>query len=365
VLLIGINEWRTYTFTIDEVPEGPIVVELLSALPPNINDTATTYFDDVKLSAFNLPAGARELQGAEAALSRVTRTGEDTGTLEEWGVGLGDGPTPFSRRSLRVGDEQTGDWDGDGLGVAVLKRRMAQTRTANKIQTGVFVHPGPVWRAVDYRGEVSVPNYVHIQDIKLTYYQKEIEQLSFDASGLSSQIIPIIPESPTREGGSLPSGGTAQNVVEKLDGLSGVLETDITGSEGVNFSGSVVNNGQVKLSDGGVTEAKIADNAVSTAKIQNTAVTNAKLADDSVSTGKIQNDAVSNAKLADDSVSTGKIQNDAVTLPKAVFADQNVRQPDTPTFNQLTLSSAGTGANNAVRADRTIRITKDADEIVS
>jgi len=74
---------------------------------------------------------------------------------------------------------------------------------------------------------------------------------------------------------------------------------------------------------------------------------------------------VSNAKLADDSVSTAKIQNDAVTLPKAVFADQNLRQTDTPTFNQLTLSSPGTAASGAVRADRTIRLLPDPDSIVS
>lgn len=60
----------------------------------------------------------------------------------------------------------------------------------------------------------------------------------------------------------------------------------------------------------------IADSAVTTAKINNSAVDANKLATDAVTTAKIQNSAVDANKLATDSVTTAKIAADAVTGAK-------------------------------------------------
>jgi len=62
--------------------------------------------------------------------------------------------------------------------------------------------------------------------------------------------------------------------------------------------------------------AQIADSAVTTAKIANTAVDSNKLATDAVVTAKIQNAAVNADKLATDAVTTAKIQNSAVDANK-------------------------------------------------
>ena len=76
------------------------------------------------------------------------------------------------------------------------------------------------------------------------------------------------------------------------------------------------------IADGAITTVKLADTAVSTAKLQDGSVTNAKLADTSVSTAKVQDAAITNGKLADNSVSTAKLQDDSVTGNK--IADNSI-----------------------------------------
>src|SRR5262249_44078518 len=71
-----------------------------------------------------------------------------------------------------------------------------------------------------------------------------------------------------------------------------------------------------------ITTAKIADNAITTVKINDAAVTTTKLADNSVVTAKINDAAVTTAKLADNSVTTPKIGDNAITTIK--ITDQAV-----------------------------------------
>ncbi len=90
------------------------------------------------------------------------------------------------------------------------------------------------------------------------------------------------------------------------------------------------------IANGAVTETKIADDAVSTAKVQNSAITSVKIADNAVTSSKVQDasiieskiadnavtsnktqdSAIVESKIADDSVSTNKLKNNAVTLGK-------------------------------------------------
>ena len=66
----------------------------------------------------------------------------------------------------------------------------------------------------------------------------------------------------------------------------------------------------------GSTSLTIANNAVTTAKIADQAVTTAKLANDAVDYGKLADSAVLTAKIANNAVTTGKIADEAVTLAK-------------------------------------------------
>lgn len=62
-----------------------------------------------------------------------------------------------------------------------------------------------------------------------------------------------------------------------------------------------------KIDSGAVTTTKLSDSAVTNAKIENSAVTTAKIADEAVTTSKIEDGAVSSAKIADEAVTMGKL----------------------------------------------------------
>tara|TARA_Y100000114_G_scaffold1721_1_gene1452 strand:+ start:748 stop:1524 length:777 start_codon:yes stop_codon:yes gene_type:complete len=62
--------------------------------------------------------------------------------------------------------------------------------------------------------------------------------------------------------------------------------------------------------------AKIADDAITNAKILNSAITSAKITDGTIATGDMADDAVTSAKIADGTIATGNIADDAVTGAK-------------------------------------------------
>jgi len=71
-----------------------------------------------------------------------------------------------------------------------------------------------------------------------------------------------------------------------------------------------------KVADGSINAPKIANLAVTNAKISDAAISTAKIADLAVSTAKLGNVAVTNAKIAAAAVSTAEIANAAVTNAK-------------------------------------------------
>ena len=71
-----------------------------------------------------------------------------------------------------------------------------------------------------------------------------------------------------------------------------------------------------KLQSEAVTTAKLDDEAVTTAKLDDNAVTEDKLANDAVTTNKLEDEAVTTAKLDDEAVTTAKLDDDAVTEVK-------------------------------------------------
>ena len=71
-----------------------------------------------------------------------------------------------------------------------------------------------------------------------------------------------------------------------------------------------------KINNAAVTTDKIANSAVTTDKIGSSAVTDVKIGSSAVTTAKINDGAVTEAKLADDAVATAKIEDKAVTAAK-------------------------------------------------
>jgi len=83
----------------------------------------------------------------------------------------------------------------------------------------------------------------------------------------------------------------------------------------VDATGAVdaTNLGNAVPADGSITEAKLASNAVTTAKIAAGAVAEADIADSAITTAKIAAGAVVEADIADGAVTTNKLSNSGVT----------------------------------------------------
>jgi len=115
---------------------------------------------------------------------------------------------------------------------------------------------------------------------------------------------------------------TADRTITFGTGISGnsfVVPTGETRYLFAKYNGTafiVVSADVAVVDDGSVTAAKLASDAVTTAKILNANVTADKLASDAVTTAKILNANVTADKLASDAVTTAKILNANVTADK-------------------------------------------------
>jgi len=73
------------------------------------------------------------------------------------------------------------------------------------------------------------------------------------------------------------------------------------------------------IADGAVTTAKLADAAVTSVQMADNAVTNAKLADNAVTSSELSSAAVTSTKIADGAVTTAKIPDGSITQAKLGF----------------------------------------------
>jgi uncharacterized protein YjbI with pentapeptide repeats len=129
---------------------------------------------------------------------------------------------------------------------------------------------------------------------------------------------------------------------------------------------SIVGDGDVvtaKLADDAVATAKILDANVTAAKIAANAVTTAKIADANVTTAKLPDSAVTTAKIADANVTTAKLPDSAVTTAK--IADANVTTAKLPDSAVTTAKIADANVTTAKIADANVTAAKIADANVT
>jgi len=115
---------------------------------------------------------------------------------------------------------------------------------------------------------------------------------------------------------------TAAKIAADVAG-DGLAQDVVDGSLDVNVDDSSLEiaTDVVQVKDAGITEAKLAADSVTTAKILDANVTTAKIADSNVTTDKILDANVTTDKLADSSVTTAKIADANVTTDKILDAN--------------------------------------------
>jgi|GEM_PF-1094732 len=155
------------------------------------------------------------------------------------------------------------------------------------------------------------------------------QYLKINAGGIMSWDNPTVSTNTTIDGNGLTGSplGLADNAVTtaKINNdavttgkiVTGAVTTDKIGSSAVTdvkIGSSAVTT--AKINNAAVTTDKIANSAVTTDKIGSSAVTDVKIGSSAVTTAKINDGAVTEAKLADDAVATAKIEDKAVTAAK-------------------------------------------------
>jgi len=113
--------------------------------------------------------------------------------------------------------------------------------------------------------------------------------------------------------GNLTGAGT-RNIAVNASGEVVVAESSVNTDATINGNGTT--GSPLSLADNAVTSAKINDGAVTTAKINNDAVTTGKIATGAVTTDKIGSSAVTDVKIGSSAVTTVKINDGAVTESK-------------------------------------------------
>ena len=92
------------------------------------------------------------------------------------------------------------------------------------------------------------------------------------------------------------------------------------GSTPFYVSGDVVYMNMAMIKAASITDAMIANAAITNAKIQDLAVTNAKLANATIESAKIKDGAITNAKIANAAIDAAKIQDASITAAKIADA---------------------------------------------
>lgn len=104
------------------------------------------------------------------------------------------------------------------------------------------------------------------------------------------------------------------------DGLSQSI-VDNTLSVNVDDSTIEIDTNTLRVKDAGITDAKLASDAVTTVKIADANVTTAKILDANVTADKLANNAVTTAKVANANITADKLASDSVITAKILDAN--------------------------------------------
>jgi hypothetical protein len=138
--------------------------------------------------------------------------------------------------------------------------------------------------------------------------------------------------------------GTARILLfqSELHSSAGGAGGSVTINTGAGLTGGpITSSGTISVADGGITAAKLAPNAVTSANIANGSITNAQLAANAVTSVNLAPNAVTGVSIADGTLSPAKITGTAATLGANTFSGNQIVQ------GSIASSSLATGPLSA------------------
>ncbi|APU09313.1 hypothetical protein A5M85_03135 [Cellulophaga lytica] len=120
----------------------------------------------------------------------------------------------------------------------------------------------------------------------------------------------------------LKTNATGTNVEWGTLDATNIAGQDLTVDASLEFTGSTTGVGAlletvgISVADGGITNAKLAPDAITTTKIVDANVTTVKIADDAIVNTKVADDAVQTENILDGTITTLDIADDAITAIK-------------------------------------------------
>jgi len=118
-----------------------------------------------------------------------------------------------------------------------------------------------------------------------------------------------------------------------------------------------------KIADASIVAAKIADAQITTAKVEDAAITNAKIGTAAITAAKIGDAQVTNAKIGTAAVDTAKIADAAITNAKIGDAEVDVAKINTASITSLSALSATLGTFQSSTTGERIVIKDDVIEV--
>lgn len=219
----------------------------------------------------------------------------------ESGAGPFNGTAAVSFRIFGVATGGTSLWSEDVASIVVADGELVHDLGSVEPLDGALLERDALFLELTFNGEVLLPRVaMNAAPFALRARDAEVAEIAVDAERLGGR------DAATYQFSAAPAGGLA------LSGTSFSIAT--SGVTSAHIADAAV--GTPELANSAVTAAKLAAAAVSTAILADLAVVTAKLADGAVSLSKLAANSVDGTKIVDGSVGNAEIATGAINAAK-------------------------------------------------
>ncbi|UGU16846.1 hypothetical protein LS482_02995 [Sinomicrobium kalidii] len=336
--------------TIDANTTGVTVVDGVYTFTDGNGDTITTIDTDAGASGYDNTSSGLASDNVQGAIDEIVRN-IDSGAgvaLEDNGDGTvslvaDDGTVLGTVNKTAVTDNNDGTYTLDsGNGTPVTIDTNAGALAFDNSSNG-FTSDNVQGALEEIKTQLDGTTDVLIDNLDGTYTHTAVDgtEITIDANTIGVTVVDGVYTFTDGNGDTITtidtnagaiaydnstSGLTSDNTQGAMDELAQTIENnkgDLTVNGGLEFTGNtdgvdkLLGDAGIEVADGGIDNAKLANDAVSESKIQDGTITSSKIQNgevkesdlgaDAVSTDKIQNKAVSPEKLGTDGVPSGQV----------------------------------------------------------